>query len=245
MFILLCVVVFTKPPEGDRVENDPAVTAESTKALTAQAATLERTLSSLLQALAAVPPSGDPAIIKRWQEVLAELDQMHSKKLAEVDAEANARARLRASAKSVTDAEERKRNIDEELARLDDVRKKQNTVIQFVRIARFRPDARKSVLLLCADGRVVAAKVEGKGQEISEPTGTGIPILDAASARLAVSQLFAGKVPSAWRAEVAVWPSGYKAYKLLERELIAQKFGINPLPVPSGEPIREGVGGIQ
>ncbi len=245
MFILLCVVIFSKPPTSEQVEIDPSVMIEETKTLEAQLAPLERKMSSLLQALAALPPSGDPAIIKRWQEVLAELKEMRSKKLAEVDAEAKARARLAAASKSVTEAEERQRNIGEELARLDDVRKESNTVVQFVRISRFKSDPRKPVLLLCAGGRVTTVKVESKGQEISEPKATGIPVTDSASARLALGQLLAGKDPAAWRVEVAVWPSGFRAYKILEREMIEQKFGINPLPVPEGEPILEGAGGIQ
>ena len=169
MFILLIVVVFAKPPQGERVETDPEVVTESTKTLEAQLAPLERKLASLLQALSALPPSGDPAIIKRWQEVLGELEQMHSKKLAEIDAAAKARARLAAAAKAVTESEARKQNIDDELARLDDVRKQSNTVIQFVRISRFKSDSRKPVLLLCSGGRVSLATVKERGQEIAEP----------------------------------------------------------------------------
>ena len=33
--------------------------------------------------------------------------------------------------------------------------------------------------------------------------------------------------------------------QLLERVLIEEKFPINPLPVPTGESIRDGVGGVQ
>ncbi len=245
MFILLCLVVFAKVTKGTQTAVDPVKIEAEITALEARAAALELTLAGLLQALAAMPPSGDPALIKRWQELLASLEEMRTKKLAEVEGEKNARAKLAASAAALQEAEQRKRNLDAELARLDDARKRQNTVIQFVRVARFKPDARKAVLVLCGDARVSLAKVEKKDQSFSEPSGTGIPVSDAASAKLAVRQLMEGRVPTAWRVEIAVWPSGFTAYKLLERELIEQRYGINPLPLPSGESLQEGAGGVQ
>ncbi|MSR70136.1 MAG: hypothetical protein EXS17_07315 [Phycisphaerales bacterium] len=245
LFILLCVVVFAKSPDGDQKRMDPEQIAAETKALDAQAARTEAQLTAVLAALSALPPSGDPESVRRRKELLGALDTMRTKKLAEVEAEKQARARLAASGVALVASVEKRNNLAAQLARLDDERKKQLTMTQFVRVARLRADGRKAVLILCADGRVSIATLVGKGQEIAEPVGVGIPVTDEASARLAIAQLFGAKTPDTFRAEVAVWPSGFAAYKRLERVMIEKRFGINPLPVAAGEPIREGAGGIQ
>lgn len=245
MFILLCVVVFAKSPEADAQAIDPAKVVAETAVFEAQASQIEAKLTAVLAALAALPPSGDPELIRRWKELLGALETLHAKKLAEVTAEQQARARLAASALALAATTEQLNNLNMQLARLDEVRKQQQTSTQFVRVARLRSDARKAILLLCADGRVSIAKLTGKGQEIAEPAGVGVPITDEATARLVIGQFFGGKPPESFRAEIAVWPSGFAAYKRLERVMIEMKFGINPLPVAAGEPIREGSGGIQ
>ena len=245
MFIMLCLVVFAKSTKGTEASVDPQVIEAETKAQLAKAAVLEQQLTGLLKVLAAMPPSGDQAVVARWKQLLADLDHMRTRKVAELEAEAKAHARLAASAIALQEAEERKRNLDEELARLDAVRQRQNTVIQFVRIARFKADSRTPLLMLCSDGRVSMPKVEGKNQVFGEPRGSGIPVTDAASAKLAVRQLLDGRLSAAFRVEIAVWPSGFAAYKLLEKELIDQRYGINPLPLPAGEDLREGAGGVQ
>ncbi len=245
MFILLCLVVFTKSPDGDQKRTTPAQLAAETAALEAEASTIDAELASVLAALAARPPSGDPEIIARWRELLASLDAMHAKRLAEVDAVNQARARLSASAQALIAATEALNNLNAQRAQLDEIRKQQQTPVQFVRVARLRADPRKAVLLLCADGRVSLATLTGKGQEIAAPTSSGIPVTDDASARLVIGQFFGGKPPESFRAEIAVWPSGFAAYKRLERVMIEKKFGINPLPIAAGDVIREGAGGIQ
>lgn len=245
MFIMLCVVVFSKSSVGDKVDIDPQQVIAEIAKFEAEAAQLERQLSSLLAALATLPPSGDPAVAKRWQEVLAEFDKVHARKLAEVDAYKKERARFEASAHALVDLVQQKQNMDERLAKLDELLKKQQSVVQFVRVSRFRSDPRKPILLLCSQGRVSIAPPQGNTKEIAEPSGNGIPVTDEASAKLVVGQIFAGKAPQDWRAEVAVWPSGFAAYQLLEKVMIDQKYGINPLPVPAGESIREGIGGVQ
>ena len=245
MFILLCLVVFTKSPDGTEKTVTPAVMTAELATLEAETIKIEEKLSTVIAALCAMPPSGDPEIIRRWKESLGALETMRTKKLAEVIAEKATRARLSSSALALMAANEQLNNLNTQLAKLDDARKQQQTSVQFVRVARLRADSRKAILLLCADGRVSLAVLKGKGQEIAEPIGTGIPITEDASARLVIGQFFGGKPPESFRAEIAVWPRGFAAYKRLERVMIEKKFGINPLPVAAGEPIREGAGGIQ
>lgn len=244
MFVMLCIVIFSKVPDGTE-PIDPTVTPEEIETVEAQTKQLEAKLASLVAALSALPPAGDPAVIKRWKEVLAELELMHAKKVAEITAEAQARARLHANTVALQSLEERKAQLEARLAELEKIRKESNAAVQLVRTPRFRADPRKAVLLLCSSGRVSVATVAAGTREIPEPATGGIPVFDEASAKLVISQLFANKPASQWRAEVAVWPSGFPAYKLLESVMVDSKFGVNPLPVPAGEPIREGAGGVQ
>jgi len=245
MFIMLCVVVFSMSPDGDKVAIDPQEVIAEIAKLEAEAAQLESQLASLLAALATLPPSGDPATVKRWREVLAEFEKVHTEKIAEVDAYRKDRARFEASVKILDELIQQKRLADERLARVDELLKKQQSMVQFTRVSRFRSDPRKPILLLCSQGRVSIAPPQGTGKEISEPNGSGIPVKDEAGAKFVIGQFFAGKAPQDWRAEVVVWPSGFVAYQLIEKVLVEQKYGINPLPVPAGESIHEGVGGVQ
>lgn len=245
MFVMLCIAIFSRVPDGDE-QVDPVEAEKELKALEASDAVLQAELTTLLATLASLPPAGDPEIARRWKEVLSQFDATHAKKIAEVDLRKEAQRQFQASGAQLKELLERKRDMDDRLARLEKVRKELNTTVQFVRTSRFRADARKAVLLLCSGGRVSVATVAPGTVAIAEPQGEGNPVMDAAGARLLVHQLFSGKAPGDWRAEVAIWPSGFAAYKLLERAMIDQGYAINPLVVPPGESIRSGlVGGVQ
>ncbi len=112
MFILLCVVVFAKSPDADAQVIDPAKVVAEMATLEAEASQLEGQLTAVLAALAAMPPSGDPELIRRWKELLGALDALHAKKLAEVSAAQQARARLAASSLALASSAERLKNLN-------------------------------------------------------------------------------------------------------------------------------------
>lgn len=245
MFILLCLVVFAKSPDGDEEQLDAEAMIAQIEQIQAEEVKIEAQLTAVLAALAALPPAGDPELVRRQQEVLAQLEQAREKRLIDLEAVKKQRARIAAVVESLVLLAEKVASLEAERAKLDAKRAAQFEVVQFVRISRWHADARDPVLLLCSNGRVSEAHPPEPGKAILEPGEEGVAVTDPATAQQAFDQFFKTKSPRDIRAEVVVWPSGFAAYKLLERIIIEKKFAINPLPVPAGGSIQEGIGGAQ
>lgn len=238
MLVLMCILIFSKTGEG-------AADAKSTEAeasrLETVAIDLERELAGVLESISRLPPSGDPALVERWKALLAEGERLRTSKAALQAAVAQARATLEARQRDATEADARRRLIAE---RTSSLAAATPAPANFIRLSRFRADARSPVLLAVASGRASAPAIAPGTKEISAPA-SGLPLATDEDAAQAVAQLVGGRAPGAVRIEVAVWSDSFGAYKRLERVLVERGYAINPLPVQVGQPLRAGVGGAQ
>jgi len=240
MFIMLMIVIFTQS-SGTL---DSVMSAESmekaTEAADAQAKASEAQLQEVLQAIAALPPRGDPKLLERWKSGQAELAKTTEELRGVGDSLAAQRQDLSAAFAALSELRRTMTSTQQEIKELELARARRTEPRQFIRLAKLRPDVRpQTVQLLCADGRVCSANFTDRLQRISEPKGQGEIVQDAAQAKEAVLHFLAGKDPAKVRVEIVVWPSGFRAYKMLEPELIQTRFAFNPIPVATGQTIGE------
>jgi hypothetical protein len=238
MLVLMCIMIFSKDGEGAA---DPASTEAEAVRTEQMAVSLEDELRGVLDALAKLPPSGEPGLIDRWRQLLAEGERLRTRRAALQDAIAATRASLEARARERVELERTLRAIEAQIAALVSAAPAPS---DFIRLSRFRADARAPLLLAVAGGSVSAPAVAPGSQELAAPT-TGMPLLTDADASAAVVQLVGSRTPRDVRIEVAVWSDSFGAYKKLERLLVERGYAINPLPVQVGKTLKAGVGGAQ
>jgi hypothetical protein len=240
MFIMLVVVIFTKSADKDEKPIDPKAAAEEIARLETEAQKLELKLISVIAALSSLPTVGDPTLLEKWKVATKNLESTHERMRSEAEAYQKMRKQLEARQGAQSELLEEKIAIDKTTNALAQARTTKRGAVQFIRLARLKWDSHpKFVQILCADGRVSAANFTVKGQRILEPIGIGTIVNDDKSAQQVFNQLFAGKSPNDYRVEVVVWPSGFAAYKKLEKVIIDTKFAINPIPVAAGDSMGE------
>ncbi|GDY06147.1 hypothetical protein LBMAG51_09340 [Phycisphaerae bacterium] len=240
MFIMLVVVIFTKSADQDEKPIDPKAAAQEIIRLEKEAQQLELKLSSVIAALSSLPTIGDPTLIEKWKVASKKLEASHERMQSEAEASQIIRKQLGASQGAKSELQEQKVAIEMSIDALAQARTSKRGAVQFIRLARLKWDSHpKFVQILCAGGRVSAANFTVKGQRIFEPNEVGTIVNDDKSAQQVFKQLFAGKSPNEYRVEVVVWPSGFAAYKKLEKVIIEAKFSINPIPVATGDSMGE------
>lgn len=238
MLVLMCILIFSKEGEGAR---DPAATEAEAVRMERMAVDLEQELRGMLDALGRLPPSGDPALVDRWKQLLAEGERLRTRRAALQDAIAATRSALEARARELSELEKRLRAIEVQVAALVSAAP---APTDFIRLSRFKADARTPLLLAVAGGRV-SAPVLAPGARELVPPATGLELVTDSDAVAALTQLVGSRTPRDVRIEVAVWSDSFGAYKLLERLLVDRGYAINPLPVPAGKVLKAGVGGAQ
>ena len=239
MLLLMMILIFSKDDEG-RV--DPKV-VEAKAAETERAALdAESELRGLLEALAKLPPSGDPALVERWNALLAEEDRLRTRNAALQEAISALRAELEARKRELEETEARKRVVDAQLIALAE--RPQKTP-DFIRLSRFRPDSRDPIHLGIARGQVAVIVLQGMPEVL--PPSRGEPLGSDAEAEAAVSRIVGTRKPTDVRVEVAVWSDSFAEYKRFERVLVERGYAINPIPVEVGTavPVGTGQGGVQ
>lgn len=238
MLVLMCILIFSKSGDGTA---DPKATEAEASRLEAMALDLERDLAGVLESIARLPPSGEPALVERWKPLLAEGERLRTQKAALQASVAQSRATLEARQREIADADAKRRLIAERTSALA---ASAPAPANFIRLSRFRADSRSPVLLAVAAGQVSAPSIAPGTKEIAAPA-SGLPLASDADAVQAVTQLVGGRAPASVRIEVAVWSDSFGAYKRLERVLVERGYAINPLPVQAGQPLKAGVGGAQ
>jgi predicted RNase H-like nuclease (RuvC/YqgF family) len=240
MFIMLMIVIFTQSAGTSDAVMDAKSMEEAIESADAQARASEAQLQEVLQAIAALPPRGDPQLLEQWRVGQAQLARTAEQLRSAGDALAAQRKELSASMAALAVVRRTMTSTQQEIKELELARARRTEPRQFIRLAKLRPDVRpQTVQLLCADGRLCSANFTDRLQRISEPKGQGELVNNAAQAKEAMLRYLAGKDPTKVRVEIAVWPSGFGAYKLLEPELIAGRFAFNPIPVATGQTIGE------
>ena len=240
MFIMLVVVIFTKSADQDEKPIDPKAAAQEITRLETEARQLELKLSSVIAALSSLPTIGDPTLIEKWKVATKKLEATHVRRQYEAEASQIIGKQLGARQGAKSELQEQKVAIEMTIDALAQARTSKRGAVQFIRLARLRWDSHpKVVQILCADGRVSAANFTEKSQRILEPIGIGTIVSDDKSAQQVFNQLFAGKSPNDFRVEVVVWPSGFAAFKKLEKVIIEAQFSINPIPVATGDSMGE------
>ena len=240
MFIMLVVVIFTKSADKDEKPIDPKAAAEEIARLETEAQKLELKLFSVIAALSSLPTVGDPTLLEKWKVATKNLEATHERMRSEAEASQIIRKQLGTRQGAKSELQEKKDAIEMTIEALAQARTSKRGAVQFIRLARLRWDSHpKFVQILCAGGRVSPANFTVKGQRFFEPVGIGTIVTDDKSAQQVFNQLFAGKSPNDYRVEVVVWPSGFSAFKKLEKIIIESKFSINPIPVPVGDSMGE------
>lgn len=238
MLVLMCILIFSKDGEGAA---DPAVTEAEAVRIEKMAVSLEEELRGVLDALAKLPPSGDPALVERWKQLLAEGERLRTRRAALQDAIMATRTSLEARARDLSELEQRLRTIEAQVSALVAAAP---APTDFIRLSRFKADARTPLLLAVAAGRVSAPVLAPGAQELAAPP-QGMPLMTDADAAAAITQLIGVRTPRDVRIEVAVWSDSFGGYKKLERLLVERGYAINPLPVQVGKSLKAGVGGAQ
>lgn len=238
MLVLMCILIFSKEGEGS---SDPAATEAEAVRIERMAVDLEQELQGVLDALAKLPPSGDPALVERWKQLLAEGERLRTRRAALQDAIAATRSALEARARELSELETRLRAIEAQVAALVSAAP---APTDFIRLSRFKADVRTPLLLAVAGGRVSAPVLARGAQELAAPA-QGLALMTDADAAAAVAQLVGSRTPRDVRIEVAVWSDSFGGYKKLERLLVDRGYAINPLPVQVGKSLKAGVGGAQ
>ena len=238
MLVLMCILIFSKEGEG---ATDPGATEAEAVRIERMAVDVEQELRGVLDALAKLPPSGDPALVERWKQLLADGERLRTRRAALQDAIAATRTNLEVRARELTELETRLRAIEAQVAALVSAAP---VPTDFIRLSRFKADARAPLLLAIAGGRVSAPVLAAGAQELAAPA-QGLALMTDADAAVAVAQLVGSRTPREVRVEVAVWSDSFGGYKKLERLLVERGYAINPLPVQVGKSLRAGVGGAQ
>ena len=220
MFIMLVVVIFTKSADKDEKPIDPKAAAEEIARLETEAQKLELKLFSVIAALSSLPTVGDPTLLEKWKVATKNLESTHERMRSEAEAYQKIRKQLEARQGAQSELLEEKIAIDKTTNALAQARTTKRGAVQFIRLARLKWDSHPKFV---------------KGQRILEPIGIGTIVNDDKSAQQVFNQLCAGKSPNDYRVEVVVWPSGFAAYKKLEKVIIDAKFAINPIPVAAGD----------
>lgn len=240
MFIMLMIVIFTQSAGTSDAIMDAESMEKAAEAADAQAKASEAQLQEVLQAIAALPPRGDPKLLEQWKAGQAELAKTADALRSVGDSLSAQRKDLSAALAALSELRRTMTSVQQEIKELELARARRSEPRQFIRLAKLRPDIRpQTVQLLCADGRLCSANFTDRLQKISEPKGQGEIVQSAAQAKEALLRFLAGKDPAKVRVEIVVWPSGFRAFKLLEPELIQAQFAFNPIPVASGQTIGE------
>jgi len=240
MFIMLMIVIFTQSAGTSDAIMDAESMEKAAEAADAQAKASEAQLQEVLQAIAALPPRGDPKLLEQWKAGQAELAKTADALRSVGDSLSAQRKDLSAALAALSELRRTMTSVQQEIKELELARARRSEPRQFIRLAKLRPDIRpQTVQLLCADGRLCSANFTDRLQKISEPKGQGEIVQSAAQAKVALLRFLAGKDPAKVRVEIVVWPSGFRAFKLLEPELIQGQFAFNPIPVASGQTIGE------
>lgn len=240
MFVGLMIAVFSGPVrmvEAAAKHPDPAEAARTAREL-------ER-LAALEAELARLPSEGDPVFVERMRMLLEEaarvratLAQLLAESADLADATRRARGAIAEARGSERRAEAERREIEARIAGLPET-------TSFVRVSRFRDDARSPVLLLVAHGAVERADPGPGERRILPGARPRHPVRTIAEARTTVTALVGALEPSRHRIEVAAWSDSFATFKLLERALVERGFDLNPMPLAAGEAIEAGRGGIQ
>jgi hypothetical protein len=239
MLLLMMLLIFSK---DERAARDPkAVEAEAVES-ERMAIDAESELRGLLEALSKLPPAGDPALVERWNQLLADGERLRTRNAALQQSISALREELEARRKELEESEARKRVVDAQFAALA---AKSPKTPDFIRLSRFRPDPREPVSLGVAFGQASTLRVDpiaGAGA----PT-RGMPLGTDDEADAAIAQLLANRVPADVRLEIAVWADSFAEYKRLERRLVERGYAINPIPVKIGGRVGfvAGQGGVQ
>ena len=239
MLLLMVILIFSK---ADGAQPDPKAAEAKAVELERTALDAERELQGLLESLSKLPPAGDPALVARWNALLAEGERLRTRRAALQQSIGDLRQALEARRRELDDAEARKRVVDAQAAALAS---KQSSTPDFIRLSRFRPDSRASVKLAVAFGQVSA--IEADPRIGIEAPAQGLALASDADAAAAIAALIGQRMPGEIRLEVAVWADSFAAYKRLERALVERGYAINPIPVEVGQRVGvvSGQGGVQ
>jgi len=240
MFIALMVVIFASPsptqapatPQADPSE------AEQVHRLLDRLAQLERELAQL-------PPAGDPALIQKLAELDAELTELRERIADATRRAATVADEIRLARQQTREQTERSREL--EAQRIEFERRTATVAASssFVRVSRFRDDARAPVLLLVSAGGVERADPTPGETRILPGARPRRPVETIEQARAAVDSLLRDASPARNRIEVAVWSDSFASYKRLERALVDRGFDLNPMPLAAGTALEAGRSGIQ
>jgi len=243
MFIALMIVIFAPPIPAEAQEESRTDPGEA-----ARVAALLRDAASLEAEIAALPPAGDPALAARRTELDREIAAALERLAARLASLAERADAVRAAHREAREHLARTRELT---ARRADVERRiatTATTTSFVRVSRFRDDAREPLLLFVAEGGV--ERIEPTpGQTRVVPGGPGagprraLETIDDAWA--AVDVLLRGATPARHRIEIGVWSDSFAEYKRLERVLVERGFDLNPMPLRAGDALEAGGGGIQ
>lgn len=239
MLLLMMLLIFSK---DDAARPDPKVVEAKAVEVERMAIEAESELRGVLESLAKLPPSGDPALVDRWNALLAEGERMRTRRAALQEAITRIRDQREARIREIEDTEARKRVIDAQMAALASRTPK---TPDFIRLSRFRPDSREPIRFGVAAGQVSLLDIRGI-LEVHAPR-SGMPLESDAEAEAAAARLVGTRMPQDVRIEVAVWNDSFPAYKRLERILVERGYAINPIPVEVGSALRvvSGQGGVQ
>ena len=239
MLLLMVILIFSK---ADGAQPDPKAAEAKAVELERTALDAERELQGLLESLSKLPPGGDPALVARWNALLAEGERLRTRRAALQQSVSDIRQALEARRRELEDADARKRVVDAQAAALA---AKQSSTPDFIRLSRFRPDSRASVKLGVAFGHVSA--IEVNPMIGAEAPAQGMPLASDADAAAAIAALIGQRMPGEIRLEVAVWADSFGAYKRLERALVERGYAINPIPIEVGNRVGvvSGQGGVQ
>lgn len=243
MFLALMIVIFSPPM---RVESRGAASSEVREA--ARVAALLRDAATLETEIEALPPAGDPALAARLAELDREIAAAREELSALIDALAERADAVRAARREAREHLERARELTAQRAEVERRLATTPTTTSFVRVSRFRDDARDAILLFVAEGGVERVDL-APGQTQVVPGGPGSTtrrgLATMEDARAAVDALLRGTTPARHRIEVGVWADSFAEYKRLERVLVERGFDLNPLPLRTGAALDSGSGGIQ
>jgi hypothetical protein len=239
MLLLMLLLVFAK---DDGATPDPKMAAARAADTERLAIEAEGELRGLLESLSKLPPAGDPALIERWNALLAEGERLRTRRAALQEAISDLRETLEARRKELEEAEARKRVVDSQFA---ERATKSPKTPDFIRLSRFRPDERRSRTFGVAYGQVATLRVT-PGVPTDAPR-QGKPLRTDDEADAAIDELLAGMTPESVRLEIAVWADSFAEYKRLERRLVERGYAINPIPLKVGDQVGvvAGQGGVQ
>jgi hypothetical protein len=239
MLLLMMLLIFSKDESAAR---DPKVVEAEAVESERMAIDAESELRGLLESLSKLPPAGDPALVERWNRLLADGERLRTRNVALQQSISALREELEARRKELEESEASKRVVDAQFAALA---AKSPKTPDFIRLSRFRPDSRNPFTLGVAFGQVselVVHPATGAGA----PT-RGMPLGTDEEADAAIDKMLAGRAPSMVRLEIAVWADSFPEYKRLERRLVERGYAINPIPLKIGGRVGfvAGQGGVQ